>query len=188
MKRATLLLTLVFVFQGIFFVSAQKIGVVDTDYLLNNIPEYKEANTRFETQIKHWQAQLDTLQSNYQNKKELLENERILLVGEQLKTREKEVEELEKKVKTHLKEKFTAEGEINKFRSNMVKPFQDKIWAAIKVVAEKNGLGIILDKNSNSSVLFLDKFYDYTEKVLAVLRTKKEDKEEKKENSQKKKK
>ena len=188
MKRAALLLTLVFVFQGIFFASAQKIGVVDTDYLLNNIPEYKEANTRFETQIKHWQAQLDTLQSNYQNKKELLENERILLVGEQLKTREKEVEELEKKVKTHLKEKFTAEGEINKFRSNMVKPFQDKIWAAIKVVAEKNGLGIILDKNSNSSVLFLDKFYDYTEKVLAVLRTKKEEKEEKKENSQKKKK
>ena len=87
-----------------------------------------------------------------------------------------------------MKEKFTAEGEINKFRSNMVKPFQDKIWAAIKVVAEKNGLGIILDKNSNSSVLFLDKFYDYTEKVLAVLRTKKEEKEEKKESSQKKKK
>jgi len=57
-----------------------------------------------------------------------------------------------------------------------------------EVVAEKNGLGIILDKNSNSSVLFLDKFYDYTEKVLAILRTKKDDKEEKKENSQKKKK
>ena len=98
MKRATLLLTLVFVFQGIFFASAQKIGVVDTDYLLNNIPEYKEANTRFETQIKHWQAQLDTLQSNYQNKKELLENERILLVGEQLRIRKKGKNSFEGKV------------------------------------------------------------------------------------------
>ena len=76
-----------------------------------------------------------------------------------------------------MKEKFTAEGEINKFRSNMVKPFQDKIWAAIKIVAEKNGLGIILDKNSNSSVLFLDKRYDYTDKVLNLLLNKKEEKE-----------
>jgi len=58
----------------------------------------------------------------------------------------------------------------------MVRPFQDKIWTAIKSIAEINSLGIILDKNSNSSVLFLDKRYDYTDKVLDLLLNRKEEK------------
>lgn len=178
MKRFTLFLTFVWLFGGFAVSSAQKIGVVDTDYLLNNLPEYKEANALFNKQIQAWQSELEKLQSEYESKKEMLDNERILLVGEQLKAREKEVEDLNKKVQKLLKEKFTAQGEINNVRANLVKPFQDKIWAAIRNIADKNSLGIILDKNSNSSVLFLDKRYDFTDKVLALLLNKKEEKVE----------
>lgn len=179
MKRLTLFLSFILLF-GSFEVSlAQKIGVIDTDYLLKNLPEYKDADARFNQQIQAWQNELETLQNEYDKKKELLDNERILLVGEQLKAREKEVDELQKKVQKHLKEKFAAQGEINNARTNMVRPFQDKIWNAIKNVAEKNALGIILDKNSNSSVLFLDKKYDYTDKVLAVLLNKSDNKDTK---------
>lgn len=174
MKRITLFLLLVLLFGGMAISSAQKIGVIDTDYLLKNIPEYKEADARFNQQIQSWQAELEKLQLEYEKKKERLENERILLVGEQLKSREKEVDDLNKKVQKHLKEKFAAQGEINYVRANMVRPFQDKIWTAIKNIAEKNSLGIILDKSSNSSVLFLDKRYDYTDKVLNLLLSKKE--------------
>lgn len=187
MKRITLFLTFVCLFGGIAVSSAQKIGVVDTDYLLNNLPEYKEADARFNQQIQAWQSELEKLQSEYESKKEMLDNERILLVGEQLKMREKEVEDLNKKVQKLLKEKFTAQGEINNVRANLVKPFQDKIWSAIKNVADKNSLGIILDKNSNSSVLFLDKKYDFTDKVLAVLLNKKEEKVEPKKEKETKK-
>lgn len=178
MKQITLFFTFIWLFGGFAVSSAQKIGVIDTDYLLKNLPEYKEADNRFNKQIQAWQEELEKLQKEYENKKEILDNERILLVGEQLKTREKEVDDLHKKVQKLLKERFTAQGDINNIRTSMVKPFQDKIWAAIKNVADKNSLGIILDKNSNSSVLFLDKRYDYTDKVLAVLLNKKEEKEE----------
>lgn len=178
MKQITLFFTFIWLFGGFAVSSAQKIGVIDTDYLLKNLPEYKEADNRFNKQIQAWQEELEKLQKEYENKKEILDNERILLVGEQLKTREKEVDDLHKKVQKLLKERFTAQGDINNIRTSMVKPFQDKIWAAIKNVADKNSLGIILDKNSNSSVLFLDKRYDYTDKVLAVLLNRKEEKEE----------
>lgn len=178
MKRITLFLTFIWLFGGFALSSAQKIGVIDTDYLLKNLPEYKEADARFNKQILAWQEELEKLQHEYESKKEILDNERILLIGEQLKTREKEVDDLHKKVQKLLKERFTAQGDINNVRANMVKPFQDKIWAAIKNIADKNSLGIILDKNSNSSVLFLDKKYDYTDKVLALLLNKKEEKEE----------
>lgn len=175
MKRITLFLSFFLLFGGFSLSSAQKIGVIDTDYLLKNLPEYKEAETRFNQQLKSWQGELEKLQAEYDKKKELLDNERILLVGEQLKSREKEVEDLSKKIQKHLKEKFAKEGEISNIRANMVRPFQDKIWTAIKNIAEKNSLGIILDKNSNSSVLFLDKKYDYTDKVLDILVKNKEE-------------
>lgn len=190
MKRITLFLSFFLLIGGNALSSAQKIGVIDTDYLLKNLPEYKEADARFNQQLKSWQNELENLQNEYEKKKELLENERILLVGEQLKAREKEVEDLQKKIQKQLQEKFAAQGEINNVRTSMVKPFQDKIWAAIKNIAEKNSLGIILDKNSNSSVLFLDKRYDYTDKVLNLLINGKNEKkvENKKSNSTNKKK
>ncbi len=193
MRKYALFLGIIFMFGGFVVSSAQKIGVVDSDFILKSLPEYKEADERFNKQIKYWQMQLDSLQSNYNKKKELFENERILLVGEQLKTRQKEVDDLEKKVQTHLREKFTAQGEINTFRAKVVQPFQEKVWNAIRTIAEKNDLGIILDRSSDSSVLFTDKRYDYTKLVLDLLmrdnpKNGEKDKEKEKNNPKKNKK
>ncbi|CAA7390735.1 OmpH family outer membrane protein [Chryseobacterium fistulae] len=151
------------------FGNAQKIGVVDTDYILNKLPQYKEAESRLNSQIDTWQSELQNLQSEYEKKRSAFENERVLLVGEQLKLREKEVMDLEKNVKTTTSLRFGANGEITKLRTNLVQPFQDQIWNAIKTMSEKNGLGIVLDKSNNVNVIFLQKRYDYTDKVLDIL-------------------
>ena len=149
--------------------SSQKIGVVDTDYILSKLPQYKEAEQRLNSQVTAWQSEIQTMQSDYDKKKATLENERVLLVGEQLKQREKEVDDLDKKIKTIINSRFGTKGEVNNARANLAKPFQDQIWGAIKTVAEKNSLGIILDKSNNISVIFLEKRYDYTDKVLNLL-------------------
>lgn len=151
------------------FTFAQKIGVVDTNYILSKMPQYTEAQTRLENQIKAWESELQKMQSEYEAKKSALENERVLLVGEQLKKREDEVKDLDKNIKNYIATRFSAEGEINSFRANLAKPFQDQIWNAIKTVTEKNSLGIVLDKSNNLNVIFLDKKYDYTDKVLEYL-------------------
>ena len=148
--------------------SAQKIGVVDTDYILSKLPQYKEAEQRMNAQITAWQTEIQTMQSDFEKKKATLENERVLLVGDQLKQREKEVDDLDKKIKTIINSRFGTNGEINNTRANLAKPFQDQIWNAIKTVSEKNTLGIVIDKNENN-MLFLEKRYDYTDKVLNLL-------------------
>lgn len=151
------------------FLGAQKIGVVDTDYILSKLPQYREAQERLNAQINNWQTEIQTLQSEFDKKKTLLENERVLLVGDQLKMREKEVDDLDKKIKAMINNRFGTMGEINNVRSSLTKPFQDQIWGAIKTVSEKNALGIVLDKSNNISVIFLEKRYDYTDKVLDLL-------------------
>ena len=149
-------------------VSAQKIGVIDTNYILSQLPQYKDAEQRMNNQIAQWQSEIQAMQADYEKKKAALENERVLLVGDQLKQREKEVEDLDKKIKTIINGRFGTKGEINNARNNLAKPFQDQIWNAIKTVSEKNTLGIVLDKTDNN-VLFLEKRYDYTDKVLNLL-------------------
>ena len=162
---------LLFIFVLAFAVNAnaQKIGVVDTDYILSKLPQYKEAETRLNDQITNWQTEIQTLQTDFDKKKMTLENEKVLLIGDQLKSRQKEVDDLDKKIKTMINNRFGSMGEINNARANLTKPFQDQIWNAIKTVSEKNTLGIVLDKSNNISVIFLEKRYDYTDKVLDLL-------------------
>ncbi|MGC4128314.1 MAG: OmpH family outer membrane protein [Bergeyella sp.] len=166
MNNFKIILVLMILTSGLF--SAQKIGVVDTNYILQKLPQYKEAEARLNSQITSWQTEIQTMQADYDKKKAALENEKVLLVGDQLKLREKEVEELDKKIKNIINSRFGTKGEINNARANLAKPFQDQIWNAIKTVSEKNSLGIVLDK-TDYNVLFLEKRYDYTEKVLNLL-------------------
>ncbi len=151
------------------FISAQKIGVVDTNYILNKLPQYKEAENRLNSQIQNWEQEIQKMQDDYEAKKAAFENEKVLLVGDQLKQREKEVQDLDAKLKETINARFGTNGEINKARATLTKPFQDQIWNAIKTVSEKNTLGIVLDKSNNISVLYLEKRYDYTDKVLDLL-------------------
>lgn len=167
MKIHKILNLLFFIFSISIF--AQKIGVVDTNYILDRLPQYKDAQQRLETQVKVWQEEVQKKQSEYEKKKEAFENEKVLLVGDQLKQRQTEIDNLEKELKKTIENRFGTNGEINKIRGTMSMPFQDQIWNAIKTVSEKNGLGIVLDKSNNISVLFLDKKFDYTDRVLDVL-------------------
>ncbi len=152
-----------------FLASAQKIGVADTNYILSKLPQNKDAEVRFNTQVAAWEKEIRDMQKSYDTKKAAFENERVLLIGDQLKQRETEINDLDKKIRDLLTQRFGTDGEINKARANFTKPFQDQIWNAIKTVTEKNSLGIVLDKANNISVIFLEKRYDYTDKVLDLL-------------------
>ena len=148
---------------------AQKIGVVDTNYILEKLPQYKEAESRLNAQISSWQGEIQNMQTDFDKKNAAFQNEKVLLVGDQLKERQKEIDDLGKNIKTLLNSRFGTLGEINSSRANLTKPFQDQIWNAIKTVSEKNSLGIVLDKSNNISVIYLEKRYDYTDKVLDLL-------------------
>lgn len=169
MKGLKKIVGLLSLFLCMGYVSAQKIGVVDTQYILEKLPQYKSAESRLNQQVQKWQTEIEQLQSEYETKKAAFENEKVLLIGDQLKQREKEVQDLESKLKKTISNRFGTDGEINKLRVNLVKPFQDQIWNAVKTVSAKNNLGIVIDKGNDASVLFLESRYDYTDKVLDIL-------------------
>jgi len=61
--------------------------------------------------------------------------------------------EKEKEAKELQKQRFGVDGELFKKRQELVKPIQDKVYNAVKVVAEKGSYSIIFDKSSDMTML-----------------------------------
>ena len=158
----------------IFFISvnsasAQKFGYVDTDYILNSIPEYKAAKAELDKISSDWQKEIEAKYAEIDKLYKAYQAESILLTEDLKKKRENEIVNKEKEVKDLQKQRFGVDGELFKKRMELIKPIQDKVYNAVKTVAEKAGLAIIFDKNSDLTMLYASAKYDKSEDILTFL-------------------
>lgn len=152
------------------FVSlAQKIGYVDTDYILSNIPEYKAAQTEIDKISVDWQKEIEAKYAEIDKLYKIYQAESVLLTDDMKKKRENEIINKEKEVKELQKQRFGVDGELFNKRMELVKPIQDKVYNAVKQVAEKSGLAFIFDKAGQVSMLYSNSKYDKSEDVLNLL-------------------
>lgn len=152
-----------------FTTNAQKIGYVDTDYILNSIPEYKAAQTEIDKLSVDWQKEIEAKYIEIDKLYKAYQADAILLTDDMKKKRENEIINKEKEVKELQKQRFGVDGELFKKRQELVKPLQDKIYSAVKAVAEKSGLAIILDKAGQVAILYANTKYDKSDDVLTYL-------------------
>jgi outer membrane protein len=152
---------------------AAKFGYVDTDYILSQIPEYKAAQSELDKTSIQWQKEIDARFAEVDKLYKAYQADAILLTEEMKKKRENEIVNKEKEVKDLQKQRFGVDGELFKKRQELVKPLQDKVYNAIKAVAEKNALGFILDKSGQVSILYANSKYDKSDDVLVYLGYKK---------------
>lgn len=166
MKKIAVILSLIFLS---VFSYAQKFACVDTEYILNNMPEYKQAQKELEEVSLQWQkdvenklAEVDRMYRSYQAE--------ALLLPEDLKTkRENEIVAAEREAKALQKQRFGADGDLTKKRSELIKPIQDKIYNAIEKIAKEKNYSVMLDKASGATILFIDSKTDVSDLVLAEL-------------------
>jgi len=152
---------------------AAKFGYVDSDYILSQIPEYKAAQNELDKTSAQWQKEVELKFAEVEKLSKAYQADAILLTDEMKKKREQEIATREKEAKDFQKQKFGVDGELFKKRQELVKPIQDKVYNAIKSVAEKKGLGVILDKSGQLTILYVNPKYDASDDVLELLGYKK---------------
>ncbi len=152
---------------------AQKFGYVDSDYILNSIPEYKSAQQELDKLSNDWQKEIEAKYTEIDKLYKAFQADVVLLTDDMKKKRENEIINKEKDVKELQKTKFGVDGELFKKRQELVKPIQDKVYNAVRVVAEKAGLAIIFDKGGDLTMLYTNTKYDKSEDVLKYLNVKK---------------
>ena len=148
---------------------AQKIGYVDTDYILSNIPEYKAAQAEIDKISVDWQKEIEAKYGEIDRLYKIFQAEAVLLTDDMKKKRENEIINKEKEVKELQKQRFGVDGELFTKRMELVKPIQDKVYSAIKQVAERGGLAFIFDKAGQVSLLYSNSKYDKSEDVLTFM-------------------
>jgi outer membrane protein len=165
----------ILLFLGMFFFllniqsKAQKFAYINSEYILSNIPDYKAAQTQLDQLSTQWQREVEARYAEIEKLYKAFQAEQILLSDEMKKKREDDIVQKEKEVKDYQKQKFGFEGELFKKRQELVKPIQDKIYAAVKKYAEDNTFSVIFDKSSDLIMLYSSAKLDKSDDILKAL-------------------
>lgn len=152
-----------------FTASAQKFALVDMEYILKNIPAYERANEQLTQVAKKWQAEVDALNTEAQTIYKNYQNEVVFLSQEQKKERQEAIMNKEKEASELKRKYFGPEGELFKKRTSLMTPIQEEIYNAVKDIADLRGYSLILDRASDTSIIFGSPKIDISNEVLSKL-------------------
>ncbi|MFO8067502.1 MAG: OmpH family outer membrane protein [Bacteroidales bacterium] len=155
-------------FLGLFATtaSAQRFAYIDSDYIMDNIPEYQAAQRQVEEISVQWQEEVENLFSQIDEMYQEYQAEAALLPEEVKREKEEQIIEKEKEAKALQMQRFGRDGDLFKKREELIQPIQDKIYDAVKEVASKGNYAVIFDKASGATMIFTDVRYDLSDDVL----------------------
>ena len=146
-----------------------KYAVINTKYILDKIPEYKEADKKLKALGDQWQQEIDQKQMTLDKMYKNYEAEQFMLSDDLKKKREDELFGKEKELRDLQKKRFGYEGDLFKERQKMVKPIQDKVYNAVQKLATARGYDFILDKSEGITIIFADPKLDKSDDILKEL-------------------
>lgn len=156
-----------------FLTNAQKYVVIDTKYILDKLPDYKQAQKQLDDTAAAWQKEIDGMQTELDRMYKDYDAEQVMLSEDLRKKREDQLFQKEKTLRDLQRKRFGYEGDLFKKRQELVKPIQDKVYNAVQRLAAQRGYDLILDKSEGITIIFADPKLDKSDDVLRELGNKK---------------
>lgn len=148
---------------------AQKFGWVDSQTVLENMPEYKAVTAEIDGMSNSWQKELEKMYQGIEKMYEDYRAKEVLLSPDDRKKQQDLIMQQEQKAKEYQRKRFGMDGDLFKARQEKMRPVQDKLLGAIRQVATEKRLNMLLDKAGNTVILFAEDRYDYTGAVMQKL-------------------
>lgn len=148
---------------------AQKFAYVDSDYILERIPEYASAQDQIEKLSLNWQSEIEEIYQEIDLMYKKYQADKILLTQEMKNKRESEIINKEKEAKELQRQRFGPDGDLYEKRQDLMKPIQDKVYNAIQDFSNEKRYDIIFDKSSNLIMLFSNPDLDKSDDILKML-------------------
>lgn len=167
------ILILLVVLSASFLAKAQvkgvKIGYIDMEYILQNVPEYTEAKNQLEIKAQKWKQEIEVKKNEVTKRKESLKTEQVLLTRELIDERLEEIKTLETELLDYSQKRFGPNGDLTIQKAVLVKPIQDQIFTAVQDISEAKKYDFIFDKSSDLTMLFAAKRFDVSDQVIRSL-------------------
>ena len=161
----TILFAFLFSFAALA-VNAQRYAIIDSKYILDKVPEYKEAQKKLDNFSELWQKELDQRQTGMDKMYKDYDAEQVMLTEVLKKKREDELYNKERELRDLQKKRFGFEGDLFKKRQELIKPIQDRVYNAVQKLAVEKLYDFILDKSEGITVIFADPKLDKSDDVL----------------------
>jgi outer membrane protein len=170
MKQIRIILAALLFTTAIPALQAQKFAYVDTDYILENIPAYTQAQAKLDAEAVKWQKEIDAKFKEVEVLYAKFQAEQFLFTEEMKNQKREEYENLELEAQELQRQRFGFEGDLFKRRAELIQPIQDKIFDAIEKLAQTRAYDFIFDKASaGASMLYTDPKHDMSDIILKNL-------------------
>ncbi len=146
-----------------------KIGYIDMEYILQNVPDYIEAKNQLEQKAQKWKQEIEIKQIDIAKLKESLKTERVLLTRELIEEREEEIAFQENALLEYQQKRFGPTGDLMTQKAVLAQPVQDQVFTAVQDIAEAKKYDFVFNKTSDLTMLFSAKRYDISDQVIRVL-------------------
>jgi Skp family chaperone for outer membrane proteins len=158
--------TICFFCSGMQAQRGARIGYIDMEYILESVPEYKEASTQLEGKVQRWKQDIDKKQKEIDLISLNLSNERVLLTKELIDEREEEIKIKEDEMLQYQQDRFGPRGDLMIQKRQLVQPIQDQVFNIVQEIAEAKKYDFIFDKSADIVMLFAAKRNDISDLVL----------------------
>ncbi len=143
-----------------------RIGYIDTEYILQNVPEYQEATVQLDGKVQQWKAEIEQRLNAIDTKKKQLNSERVLLTKELYEERLEDITFEEAEILDYQQKRFGPNGDLMIQKKQLIQPIQDQIFAAVQEIAGNKQYDFIFDKSADVVMLYSADRFDISELVL----------------------
>lgn len=164
---------IVFILLSVSAIQAQKsirVGYIDMEYILQNVPEYQEAQNQLDNRVQEWRVDAEQKLKNVEDMRKKLDNERALLTTELIEDREEEIAYMEQQARDYQQKRFGPNGDYMIQKKQLVRPVQDQVFAAVQEIAKLRNFDFIFDRTSEIGMIYADQQYDVSDLVLRTIK------------------
>lgn len=147
-----------------------KIGYVDSDTIMKQLPDAQDAQKKLDAIIKEWQEELSKMERDWKTKYDDYDKRKLILSEQKRVEIEKELVTMEDQVSKYRQDKFGVKGELFQKQEEFMKPIQNRIFNVIQQIAKDNGYDFIFDRSGDIMFLFAKEEFDLTKEVIEKLK------------------
>lgn len=170
MKKNIFITVLLFIVTVAFSQKSQRLAYIDMDYILDNIPEYIEAQNALNAKVEKWKNKLDKEARKIEVLKTDLSNEKAILTKELIEEREEDIQVKQEALRRLESLYFGPRGDMFNLRKQLIQPVQDQVYNAVQDISSKKKYDFVFDKSSDLVMLYSNKKHDISDLIVKLIR------------------
>ncbi len=171
MKKIGLVLSLLILFLFAQNNYAQlKIGYVDSDAIMKQLPDAQDVQKKLDAMIKEWQEEISKMERDWKAKYDDYDKRKLILSEQKRSEIEKELVTLEDQFTKYRQDKLGVKGELFQKQEELMKPIQNRIFTVIEQIAKEKDYDYVFDRSGDMMFLYAKEEYDLTKEVLEKLK------------------